>query len=562
MKNKHKNGELTFCSKDQISKRKHCSDVWGKFRIIKCDNIKIPNFVYCSTCGSFCAYNGNTTSRLISHKCSVNTDVNQNTIEQLSGFDVVPMKKPKINFSSDDLRIVRDASSKFIVNDLRPFYAIEGNGLISLAQSILHISKKYPNIGPADIEAILPSRNTLRTHLTNSVQAVREKITFELKKSLQYPGEFAISVDLWKDNYRGNSYAGVIAHTNIEENNKFVRKSFVCCVKEVPELTKDNRSIREHVESEFEKYDVPREIFQKKVKRITDRGLNVAIALEQGNEIRLNCYAHLINNIVGKMCKVECISEIIKDAGALVKYMKTSGLNAKLAHTLKSHVTTRWNTVYYLLQSICKNYDEIQALLSQKERETRKYTYLEKITSLNPRHLKMVVEFLKLFKDITKSLEGDKRLTLHNVWLAYNMISDHLIYYDEDEYVIAEMKKQGRDYITANMKDILPKMEHKLACFLHPQLKSLTFASLTDRIAIQSEAEKRMEVYANETMLTRAEPTSNSPVNHSTNKKSLFSSFMDCAQTNDPDTVVFALHLQSEIHNYLLFNVMAVRNSC
>lgn len=552
---KHRKGELTLCSKEQRSKRRHSSDVWEKFKIIKYNDLCVPNFVFCTKCEAFCSYNGSTTTRLIAHKCIV--DVNQNSIDNIEGFEVEP-KKPKIKFTQDDLKIVRNAASKFIVKDLRPFYAIEGEGLISLIQSILKVSQNYPNIGPNDLTTLLPSRNTLRSHVENSVKQIKEKIKNELQKALKFPGEFSISVDLWKDNYRGNTYAGIISHLNIEENKRFIRKSFVCCVKEVPELTKTNMCIKTHIENVFESYGVPPETFKKRVKRISDRGKNVLIALTKEGETRLNCYAHLINNLVGCMCKIDSVSQIVKNASALVKFMKSSGANSQLPHTLKSYVTTRWNTVYYLLKSINQNYDEIHGLLTQKEIETKQHKYRIKLTCINQCDISVIINFLEIFTKLTLQLEGQKKITLHNVWPSFDLIKSHLsddMQNEEESDILLDMKKKGREYFTTNLGDFLPHDEHKLACFLHPLMKGLSFAGIADKIDVQNLAETRMESYANDNLPLQT--SQDNSVILPTNSDSLFSNFMDCAQTNNLEAT-YSLHLQSEISNYLLFNVSTV----
>lgn len=93
-----------------------------------------------------------------------------------------------------------------------------------------------------------------------------------------------------------------------------------------------------------------------KVTFITDRGTNIKSALESRGVNRLSCFAHLVNNLVGKMCKVNIVKQQITYAARLFKYMKISGLNVQLKRTLKSFCTTRWNTVYDLFKSVYENY--------------------------------------------------------------------------------------------------------------------------------------------------------------------------------------------------------------
>lgn len=565
LKDKLSKKELTFCPKTFATKRKTSSDVWKKFRIIKIGSRTVPNFVFCAACNEFCAYNGTTTSRLKTHYCSNNivNNVDQSPIENLDGFEDDQPKKRKITFTREDKDLVRNGAKDFVCDDIRPFYSIQGKGLVSLIYKVVQIAQRYPTLSEADIVELLPSRNTLRNYVISSTQEPRNNISIDLAKALKYPGFFSISMDLWKDSYRGYSYAGICAHINTEEAGGFVRKSYVCCVKHVPETTKTNQIIREHVEEEFEKqYNISRETFRKRVKRITDRGSNVVIAMGHDDEIRLNCYAHIINNIVQKICKVPSVADIIASASSLVSAIKMSGMNCHLYTTLKSHTVTRWNSVYMLLTSILKNYDDLSQLLRAKESDTRKYTYLDKLTCLNRTHLSIISEFLKLFKDLTKMLEGDKRLTLHNVWPSYNLIVQHLGDDEEDTPYLLDMKKAGREYITAHRSDIEPHMEHKLACFLHPQMKALAFANLSDRLAIQNEAITRMESIALCDEPNYVQRLNNSSDVQQPSKRSLFNGFLDNANNSSDDTEGLPTRAipdyQSEIQNYLLFHVNTV----
>lgn len=138
------------------------------------------------------------------------------------------------------------------------------------------------------------------------------------------------------------------------------------------------------------------------------------------------------------------------------------------------------------------------------------------------------------------------------------MIKSHLsddMQNEEKSDILLDMKKSGREYFNTNLSDFLPHDEHKLACFLHPLMKGLSFAAVADKIDVQNLAEQRMESYANDNLPLQT--SQNNSVILPTNSNSLFSNFMHCAQTNNLEAT-YSLHLQSEISNYLLFNVSTV----
>lgn len=60
---------------------------------------------------------------------------------------------------------------------------------------------------------------------------------------------------------------------------------------------------------------------------------------------RLNCYCHILNNIVKRMCAVEQVKKIVDDTSSLVSYIRSSGLGTDCAPQLKKHAPTRWNSL-------------------------------------------------------------------------------------------------------------------------------------------------------------------------------------------------------------------------
>lgn len=136
----------------------------------------------------------------------------------------------------------------------------------------------------------------------------------------------------------------------------------------VNSLSKTADVIFEEIKSALKTFDVSQEQLQKNIFWTTDRGGNIRSAIS--NCKRLNCYAHLINNIVKHMCKSNDAITIVKDASALVKFMKTSGLNSKLKNSLKAYAETRWNTVYDCITSIKNNYSAVMDMIIEKERDS------------------------------------------------------------------------------------------------------------------------------------------------------------------------------------------------
>lgn len=227
-------------------------------------------------------------------------------------------------------------------------------------------------------------------------------------------------------------------------------------------------------------------------------------------------------------------------------------MNAFLATTLKSFVTTRWNSVYMMLHSIHENYDQIYQILSKKEQETKTYKYICKIHCLDPSEMLNVIGFLKFFQQLSINLESDKEITLHKVWPTFDRLRSSLNPNENDSELIADMKKLGHEYFEKNMSDFKPHIEHKLACFLHPLLKGRYSTTLQDRYEIEKYIEERSLPYQEhyiEKSQTSTRNGSDSWIGDDL--------FIDLTTTpnDDVENSSGPIDIHEELQNYLFFNV-------
>lgn len=141
---------------------------------------------------------------------------------------------------------------------------------------------------------------------------------------------------------------------------------------------------------------------------VTDRGKNIINAMKLLKIERLNCYDHLLNNVVGKVCQIDVIEHVLQPVRALVKFIKIGGHNNKLEKSLKSHCPTRWNTQHDMGESVDENFDRLETILNDMNESHR-------ITAINRLHLKEIILFLKVFKTISVELEHSLKPTLYLV---------------------------------------------------------------------------------------------------------------------------------------------------
>ena len=92
----------------------------------------------------------------------------------------------------------------------------------------------------------------------------------------------------------------------------------------------------------------------------TDRGANMIAALR--SDERLDCIAHVLNTVLRnafdpkKGCPVQ-VCTLLTAVKNIVRYFKKSGYQTLLPKALQQSCDSRWNSVYFMLQSL--QYDEV-----------------------------------------------------------------------------------------------------------------------------------------------------------------------------------------------------------
>lgn len=215
----------------------------------------------------------------------------------------------------------------------------------------------------------------------------------------------------------------------------------------------------------------------------TFRGPNVKF---EDDELisRLNCYCHILHNLVENMCATPAAEKVVKDVSALVKYIRKSGLGANCDPQLKKHVETRWNTVYDMFYSVLLNYSQIGRIFLEKEEADPTADIMQKLTVIQRTDLDSICEFLKKFKEWSLLLQSDTIPTAWMVWPTYLRLKKHLEELPNEPEIIKSMKAAGRNYILKNINDIVPKMKHKICTVLNPLLKNIAMAPNDERKAV------------------------------------------------------------------------------
>lgn len=203
---------------------------------------------------------------------------------------------------------------------------------------------------------------------------------------------------------------------------------------------------------------------------ISDRGGNIRLALK--DYTRLNCFPHFCHCIVKYGCSIDGVKTVINNCAALVKYFKFNGLNNLLNETLKSAISTRFNYIFMMLTSIDNQWDDIVAVLAQRNE-------LRRLNGIDREFVQELIHFLSSFNIASKFTEANYKDTLAHVWIGITQICSMCRVHPNDSHYIKAVKARSLEYVES--KFILHQY-HRIATFLHPNYKALVFCPSEQKI--------------------------------------------------------------------------------
>ena len=88
---------------------------------------------------------------------------------------------------------VLNSSVAFVVSDVRPLSAVEGDGLIQFANAMIKVGASR---GIVDAKAILPSRFTIKRRIEKSASSSSERLIEEVNKAIKKYSLVGITTNL------------------------------------------------------------------------------------------------------------------------------------------------------------------------------------------------------------------------------------------------------------------------------------------------------------------------------------------------------------------------------
>lgn len=402
-----------------------------------------------------------------------------------------------ILISNEEKEKVIDAAAKFIAKDLRPYQAIECEGLIELCTASMQFGQRYPKASVADFVHTMPSRHVVVSRICEVATAAKVRITKVMNAAKLQHG-LSATTDCWTDNHMRRSYMCITVHATLIEDDQIKNYRFVISMDNITALVKTKAVIVNAILSSFASYGYTAENVKNLVTFVSDRGPNIRYGLQRQGFDLLHCYAHLLNNLTENMLKVPELKTILQNANDLCLYMKRTGLNARLKKTMKTFSRSRWNGACIMFLSVLEtDFNLLTEILVEKQRAT-KDNLVQMVTAVNKDEIRPVYEFLAPIKKWSDMLEGEIEETLHFVWPTFLNLEKHL----EDAFELALgdsglelvelMKTRGRAYMQKNINDFRPKINHKFAAVLHPMMRKLPNIDEHERESVYVQLETKL----------------------------------------------------------------------
>lgn len=357
-------------------------------RIIR-DDLE-TDYVKCNNCPVIIKYNAKTgTNSVKRHKCS---ETPVQPIESIERHLYRPSKS-EATFKSD----LTDVLVLFIARDMRPINIINGQGFRLLAEKLIEIGSKNPNI---PLDNVLPTDRTVSNH----IKLMYEKIKEKLIKTLENIESIGITCDHWTQDIVKTSYITLTIQYII---NCQIKSRVLATIKTTDKTAITTKTEVKNILNDFN-------LSEKTKFFTTDNGSAMILAFS--DEKWISCSAHNLNLLhknsfkdLKTKCEANNITQTLKLCKQLVRYFKQSGIQNKLETKLKQSISIRWDSKYLMLESVQKNFTEIKQLALNNQK------IYELIAGIDEKILCELIIFLKQFFELRLTLCRDNIPTIHLV---------------------------------------------------------------------------------------------------------------------------------------------------
>ena len=238
----------------------------------------------------------------------------------------------------------------------------------------------------------------------------------------------------------------------------------------------------------------------------TDSGANVIAAFRTLDLLRISCFGHNLDLAVKKSLSNPMIQRALARCRSIVNvfhrsWKKMRDLKEKQQllglpeHKLKNDVSTRWGSVYEMIDRVIEQQQAISAVIA----EDRKYWYaMPTDDELNV--LEKVLEVLKNVYYLTDALAGEKEVTVSSLRCILVHVKSKLSPCSEDNHIASIMKQaMMADLSSRNSSPRLTEILD-ICSFLDPRFKiryleneEVTLSLITEECMLTLELDNGLE---------------------------------------------------------------------
>lgn len=329
--------------------------------------------------------------------------------------------------------------------DLPPCSRVQSRGFMHLAQCLIDFGAKF---GALKVSDVIQHRTTLQR---NRLMEICDNLHAELKVSLlnipTYP-HFAFTSDLGTEKHHSQGCLALTAH--------FIDTNWIMTKKLLGMEAYDEQNNDSKYQSR---------LFENSTALVLEKSTG-----ESGTKAvfpnREPCQCHNINlfvewtfsdkKIIEPQIKQrkqksnpyhpkrlfnlsrDCprIAATIKSVRDLVTYFKQTHLNTKLTKTLKQEISTRFNSLLFVLSSYKDSAEEVKTILIGTGR-------LEMVLQISDSLVEKLIDFLEPFDETSKILSAEKYPTINLIALYFHILKLHIQVQTTDSPEMKILKEQA-----------------------------------------------------------------------------------------------------------------------
>lgn len=350
--------------------------------------------------------------------------------------------------SSQKVKNIEEAITKWIVKDCRPINVIMDEGFVSL----MKIATGSDSFKP-------PCYSTV----TETIIKMYEKEKKNLQVRLQNVASVSLTADFWTS-VQNKSYVGVTVHYI----DNWELQSSVLDVFEVAES-----HTAANCGETLTKVATEWEISDKVVTIVTDRGRNIVKGVEEFTPfLNTNCMAHIIQRGITASLKAAGMDDLLSRCRKIVGHFKHSALQTarleKAAQDLQisnfcliQDVATRWFSILAMAERLISQKDAIDRVLQENSVDIR-------LSDLDISRLETFVKLFSPLKEVSDRLGGQSYVTASVVVHSVRKLEQFMLPTADDPGYVASFKKAFSSYMEHNIR-IPPVL--KVCALLDPRYK-------------------------------------------------------------------------------------------